>query len=527
MRKIAYLFVSALLVSSSIVYAQGEMDAYKLSESGLSGTARYLGMGGAFGALGGDATVMTANPAGLSIYRSSEVVTTLSLNMINANTNWNGSTYDANRTKFNFDNIAYVAYFPTGSDNGIKGWNIGVAYNRLKTFNRTFKMSGRQTYSMGDYIADIAQLRGLNANDLKYAEGYEPYDNAGLPWLPILGMDGGFYTNFLNSNTEYHSEFGEWRGNTWYNFNPDNSYLEMREKGAVDQYNFSFSTNISDRVFLGATLSVTDINYKLSSNYEEAFGNTDYLLLENGLSTEGSGYAVNIGAIVRPLNFLRLGVAYNSPTWYKMTDYFHGYAKTYNSLYNEPEKLGTTPEYSFYDYKLRTSDKWILSAACIFGQGALLSVDYELVNYKNMYLSDRDDRGFADNDHIQEDFGTARNLKVGAEVKVTPQLAVRAGAAWQTSPVKSNLMDGTVEVLTAGTIPHYTIDKGVSSYSIGLGYRFTPNCYADLAYVLRTHKEEAYAFSKTFDGEKTIIDSTPAALKTNTTRVAFTLGFKF
>jgi hypothetical protein len=516
-----------------MVYAQGEMDAYKLSESGLSGTARYLGMGGAFGALGGDVTVMTANPAGLSIYRSSEVVTTLSLNMINTNTNWNGSKYDASRTKFNFDNIAYVAYFPTGGDNGIKGWNIGVAYNRLKTFNRTFRMSGQQTYSMGDYMADIAQMRGLNANDLISTDDYEAYDNASLPWLPILGMDGGLYTNFPNSNSRYHSEFGEWRGNTWYNFNPDNTSLEMREKGAIDQYNFSFSTNISDRVFLGATLSVTDINYKLSSNYyEEGFGNTDddYLLLDNGLSTEGTGYSVNVGTIIRPVDFLRVGVAYNSPTWYKMTDYFNGYAETYNSFYpgDDAKKWGATPEYAFYDYKLRTSDKWIFSAACIFGQGALLSVDYELINYKNMYLSDREDRGFADNDFIKEDFGTSQNLKVGAEVKVTPQLAVRAGAAWQTSPIKANLMNGATEVLTAGTIPHYTIDKGVSSYSLGLGYRFTPNCYADLAYVLRTHKEEAYAFSRTFDDNgATIIDSTPAALKTKTARIAFTLGFKF
>ena len=47
---------------------------------------------------------------------------------------------DDKKTRFNFDNIAYVGYFPTGNDEGVVGWNVGFAYNRVKNFNRQYRM---------------------------------------------------------------------------------------------------------------------------------------------------------------------------------------------------------------------------------------------------------------------------------------------------------------------------------------------------------------------------------------------------
>ena len=129
--------------------------SYRYSQTELNGTARYLGMGGAFGALGGDISSMSSNPAGLGIYRSSEIVTTLSLSSIKAKSDWGGSKVDANKTKFNFDNIAYVGYFPTGNDEGLIGWNVGFSYNRVKNFNRNYRLRGTQNYSLTpvEYIA--------------------------------------------------------------------------------------------------------------------------------------------------------------------------------------------------------------------------------------------------------------------------------------------------------------------------------------------------------------------------------------
>lgn len=524
MKKIVCLVASVLFLSGASAFAQGEMDAYKYSLGDLNGTARYLGMGGAFGALGGDASAMSSNPAGLGIYRSSEVVGTLSLSSIDTKSDWKGNVSKDDKSKLSFDNFSYVGYFPTANESGIMSWNIGLSYNRLKNFNRNYRLSGSQAYSLADYAA--AASKGIPEDDLITTEGYDPYNNIDNPWMSVLGYQGGYFDSYENG--KYQSAFNESDdlGNVEF-YGPDNATLNVSEKGAVDQYNFAIATNISNAVYLGATITVTDINYNIFTAYKELFKRGDYLFLNNGLTTEGTGYAINLGAVARPTDYLRVGIAYNSPTWYKMTDYFHAEAGTDIAKYNPSKMNGSTPDKVYADYKLRTPDKWIFSAAAIIGQYGLLSVDYELTNFKGMRLKDVNDREMVANDFIKEDFGASGLLKVGGEFKVTPQFAVRAGAGWQSSPVKTALKNGDVEVITAGTLPHYTVDKGSDYITVGLGYRFTPNFYADLACVYKTYKEDAYNFSRKFGNGLDFVDSDAISLKTNTTRVALTLGYKF
>ena len=351
--------------------------------------------------------------------------------------------------------------------------------------------------------------------------------------------------NYAGNNKEYHSAFGHEKDGEWLNYSPQNVNLLVNEKGSIGQYNISFATNISDRFFLGATVAITDLDYTLSTEYTEDFTQNSQLRLDNGLSTDGTGYAFNIGAIVRPVDFLRVGVAYNSPTWYKMTDYFHGTAGT--TINNQDWNTQNTPDYQSGDYRLRTPDRWIFSIAGV-GQNFLISADYELTNYKRMVLNDVDGYELRTTEDIKKDFGMSGTLKVGAEYKITPQFSVRAGTLWKTSPMKQHVKDGIppknekgefeVDAIgIVGTIPSYTVDKGTNSYSVGLGYRFTPNFYMDLACVYRVYKEDGYAFPSTYQAgisdidklldEGIVVKSDPASLKTKTTQVALTLGYKF
>ena len=377
---------------------------------------------------------------------------------------------------------------------------------------------------------------GIPEKDLQLVKGgYDPYFDSRSPWLSVLGYEAGFFDPNQEGGSEYHSAFGKQGSNGWEAYSPQNVDLLVNEKGSIGQYNFSFATNISDRVFLGATVAVTDMDYSLKTSYAEDFTRTEWLTLDNGLTTSGTGYAFNIGAIVRPTDFLRVGVAYNSPTWYKLTDYFHGDATT---TINGEEWKSATPDYQSGSYHLRTPDRWIFSMAGV-GKNFLVSVDYELTNYKRMNLNDLDGNDLQSTDDIKKDFGMSGTLKVGAEVKITPQFSVRAGTLWRTSPMKQHVKDGISPqkadgtyyadaVGIVGTIPNYTVDKGTNSYSIGLGYRFTPSFYADLACVYREYKEDAYAFPSTFrENGEVFVKSDPASLKTKTTQVALTLGYKF
>lgn len=547
MKKIICLFTSAFLFGSGAVFAQGVVDAYRYSQTDLNGTARYLSMGGAFGALGGDISALSANPAGLGIYRSSEVVGTLALSSFQTNTNWNGSNVDVSKNRFNFTNIAYVGYFPTGNDEGLIGWNVGFAYNRVKNYDRNYSMIGKQAYSLGDYAAAIATYAQYDGRTGIPEDAFVPllskteserrlaYNNMGGLWLPALAYQSGLIGANEQGGSIYHSAFAEYdKKEGWYaDSRPDNVSLDVSERGTVDKYDFSFATNISNRLFLGATISVTDLRYRMSSEYTEKYmytdGSTDHLYWDNHKTTDGTGYGFNIGVIGRPTDFLRLGVAYNSPTWYMMTDRYHGSGETNIAEYNPPKMKGGTPTDPdpFTEYSFRSPEKWIFSVAGIISQTALISFDYELKNYKSMHLSSRDGYAYPDNEAIRGNFEAAHSVKAGAEVKFTPQFAVRAGINWQGSPMKADFRNGHVEVFPAGTVAHYTLDKGLTAYSWGLGYRFTPNFYADLACVFRSYKEDAYAFSKVIVDGHTVVGSEAASLKTNTTQVSLTFGYKF
>lgn len=548
-KKRIYLSALALLCTAAL-FAQGEMDAFRFSHLDLNGSARSMSMGGAFGALGGDMSAMSHNPAGIGVYRSSEVQGTVDLKMSTMSSSWTGINTDKNKTNFGFDNFSYVGYFPTGKDAGVKSWNIGLSYNKIKDFNRQYRAVGSNLTSIADYAASRAsygvlnnngQLEGIPENELYAENAYRAHQ-----WLPVLGYGAGFFGNMYDqADGVYHSAFGDWNQNKtqWNTYKPNETVLNISERGSISEYNFSVANNISDRIFLGATFAIEDIDYRMSSYHDEYFdyqgsnGNyyTDELKLDNVLETEGTGYSFNLGVIVRPVDMLRVGIAYNSPKWYRMTDYYYATAETYINGYDEPEMWDETPSDDITEYKLRTPDRWIFSLAGIFGTSALLSLDYELVNYKSMSLSNRNGDKYVDNDYIKDDYGVGHTVKIGGEYKVTPQFAVRAGYIWQPSPMKKVLTSSDreelTEILPSGTVPHYSVLKSTNHITVGIGYRFTPNFYMDLACIYRIQKEKLYPFSNMYHKEPEYhldqVVSTPADVDAKTTRVALTFGYKF
>ena len=556
MKKI-FLLTGLFFISCSIgLFAQGnEIDAFTLSNAGLGGTARSISMGGAFGSLGGDISVISSNPAGLGIYRSSEVSGTLDLSVANTSTDWSGMKNNQNKIHFAPSNFGIELYFPTSKER-VLNWNLGFSYNRIKNFNRKYRMeSDRQPHSISSYIATRASnafmnkdgsYNGIPEYDLMFEKGvYNPFfNNRSLDghWLPILGYDAGMFGNMTNGlDGVYQSEFGKPYGNnSWNAYSPDKALLSVLESGAMDEYNIGVGMNILNFLFLGASVSVTDIDYKYSSGYEELFSTNyakdDHLYLQNWLNTKGTAFSLNLGVIMN-LQMLRLGVAYNSPRWYDLTDYYDAHAGTYLGRYEvSPLLESVTPENSSSEYMFSTPGKWIFSGSVIIGQYALISADYEIMNYSSMKYSAKDRRDkkndFEANFNISDDYTWAHTFKIGTEIKLNPQFAIRAGYVMQTSPMREDLTNNNVEVVPSGTVPHFTVSsKPTSYYTLGFGYRFTPNLYMDMACVYRYNSSNAYAFSSTTYDEPEFgilpIPSEPAKLTTKTTRLVLTLGYKF
>ncbi len=523
MKKYFILFIG-LIGGISAHSQEGEMDALRYSQNQLSGTAHYMGMAGAFNALGGDISSISQNPAGIAVYRKSELAMTLDLNYTNVNATQNGTKTGESLTKFTFDNIGYVGTAKMKeSGTGIMNWNFGFVYNRLKSFDRNYTSKGninKDVYSsLTSYIAETTY--GIPEADLIYEKGsYDPYYDSDIPYLSILGYEGYLIQPKSPGGSEYESDF---LGSG----NVKNSELNVSERGHIDEYDFSFGFNYSNMLYFGATLGITDIDYDYSSYYQENFDSGDKYALESGLSTSGTGFNVKLGAIFVPTYSWRIGLAYHTPTYYNMTDYYYGYVNNFGAPGTEnaetPYDLGT-------DYEIQTPQKLLLGTAFLIEKG-VLSIDYEYCDYSTMKLKNSGGSSAAyspDNDNIKNHMVGTHTIKVGAEYRITNDFSLRAGYAHITSPLSSEVKDGKTEIYTGGTIPSYTVNKGTNYYTCGLGYRYN-NFFVDLAYVMNSRNDDLYAFSPVFysDTKEKFVFPSVSSLKTNRSSVLLSLGVRF
>ncbi len=126
-----------------------------------SGTARAGGMGNAFGALGGDFTSVSINPAGMGLYRSSELVFTPSFGHNSIESTYRNNLMSDSKYNFTFNNLSYVTALPTSNqgETGLISINVGIGFNRLKDFNSTALAGAKNMNgSIMDYFADNATV---------------------------------------------------------------------------------------------------------------------------------------------------------------------------------------------------------------------------------------------------------------------------------------------------------------------------------------------------------------------------------
>ena len=80
-------------------------DLAQLSQTHVFGTARVMGMGGAFTSLGADLSSMSLNPAGLGMYRRNEISLTPLVPMAKASTAGTASWKGNSKSQFAFANV--------------------------------------------------------------------------------------------------------------------------------------------------------------------------------------------------------------------------------------------------------------------------------------------------------------------------------------------------------------------------------------------------------------------------------------
>jgi len=534
MKKI--ILAMAVLFNGTLIMAQSELDALKYLQTDINGTARYMGMAGAFGALGGDASAIKDNPAGLGIYRSSEISGTANIMMQSSKSNWNGTISSSkDPQKMGFNNFSFVLSSPTLKNEGLINSNWSFSYNRLKNMSRSVNIkSGESASSITDFMGGFTG--NIQYYDLKYTSNYEPYDNQNIPWISILAYDGGLLNEFINpDNSTNHWE------SLLANGQKVTPSFSLTEKGYIDAYSVGWGGNFSNRFYLGTTLNFQKIDYSLSSQYGEIFNNGGDLSLNNGdmslkniITSSGSGLNLNIGGIVRPTDFLRFGLSLQTPTIYSMQDHYEATLNYNNILYfnsatSKTEKksgTATTPTDGYNDFKIQGPMKFDISAAFIIGKKGIISAEYDYSNYMGSLLMSKDGDPQiynVENQRMSTSLNDGNTIKIGGEYKLTDNFSLRAGYAISTSDTKSNaqkiMYEGTIRTDT-----EYFLHNGTNYLTAGFGYR-EANWFIDFAYVHRNLNESFMPYNSNLLSANLAV--TPASVTTTNNNILVTLGLKF
>lgn len=508
----------AVALAGGAAQAQSPVDVMSLTQPAFRGTARYMGMGGAFTALGGDLSTLTQNPGGIGIYRGSEIGATVDLSFQRATTQSPNETWKETKTKFAFNNFGYVG--TARLDNDIfKTFSWGVSYNRRQQFDRRLSGYAPSTEtSLTNYIAGFTE--GTAASTLNFDDKYNPYRDSNADWLSILA-----YNSFMiNENpSKDKSYLGLHNGKT----NGD-AKLDVREYGYTDEYSFNLGGNVSDVLMWGIGIGVTDLSYTRDATYSESMENATVFNKETGALTSGgdagfylnnskritgSGVNFGFGLIVKPVNALRIGASIHTPTAWTLsqryigwTDYSYAPLRTEASVYKGKEET----DEAFFDWRLKSPWRFALGAAVVASNKLILSAEYEREAYDAMSVKNAvyDGAGYGTgyenntwvNDELKKYMRAANVIRVGAEYRVTPQFSVRAGANVHTSSLRQAVADNNVQILTSGTDPSYSLEKDTYNYTAGVGYRFG-SWYVDAAYVHTRRSSDLHAYTD-FDGNK-------------------------
>lgn len=515
--------------------AQSSIDAYSVARTGLSGTARFQAMAGAFTALGGDLSTLHQNPAGVAIYRSSEVGFTFDIDAQKATTSGMGISQKKTGTNVDFSNIGYIGSFSLDNET-MPYFNVGISYNRSANFNRRFKgyVPSMET-SLSNYAAYYAY--GTPNTQLLETSGFNPYMQSNADWLSILAYNSYLISNIPGSNSEYQGLFQS--------TSSGDAGFEVEEKGYIDEYNIDFGGNVMNTIYWGVGVGVTDLNYTKNAYYGESIDNAcipnstatglntgyaDYSLY-NSKQITGTGFNIKAGLIFKPINEFRIGFAIHTPTWYNMTqnysadtDYLIGVNGQYE--FSPKDHPYNYTDLDQFDWRLRSPWRFSVGAAGVIGGRGIISAEYERVAYDAMSIKTQTSFGDYETDEylekdIKDYFQAANIFRVGAELRVAPWLSLRAGYSYESSNVKSEAYDGSIDVYSSGTDPSYTFNNNIQHITAGIGLRYQA-FYLDMAYVHKKVDGRYYAFSNydTFVAPQT-------KLENSNNRFVMSIGYKF
>lgn len=435
MQKVPYILREGwLIMMLAVVGTVSAQWQARLSEREVSGTARYVGMGGAMTAVGGDPSAVKDNPAGLGVYRRMEVA--ISLGGKWDQTMQVGNEWNTLYPKFEMPQASWGFYYGNPyRTSGVIANNFMISYNRLRQYQREYSAT---INNCDNSLADVMALK-TNGLAEQYLQPEERWNDANVGWLSILGYDTYMINPLANE---------QWGANLQQD-EKVNSAIRVRESGYMDEYALDWGMNISNRWYVGAGVRMTSFYLSQTEYYDEkaqASGVT--LSAYNTLLMSGLGVNGAIGMIGHPVEWLRFGVSFITPTASTLS--ITNFGEMQSSIINDSVRATpvNTASYSDFSLPLRLST----SVAFQWKHYGLLSLQYDYAHHK--YLDD------------------VHTLKVGLEVVPISRLFINAGYVYESTFRNSdNLLPYELNYNAVETNTHALYTRNTQYISCGVGYR--------------------------------------------------------
>ncbi|MCT4589352.1 MAG: hypothetical protein N4A71_16125 [Carboxylicivirga sp.] len=538
MKKLSYLLIICLCLTG-LAKAQNIDDALRFNKREITGTSRSLGMANAFGALGGDLSSLSINPAGIAVYRASEFAFTPSISLNHSTASYMGLKSEDDKYSFPLNQIGFVASNRPlrEKEKGLISTHFGFTYNRTADFNESTSMLLGRGVKDGDYNLDgqVTNVRTLLSAIRNEAHGYYDKDGVFVPANATVkdfkGRTSWAYNAYLldplfEGSTQHFSQYEDvidYDDGTSeiYNRNVNGitQYNLIERSGYSGEYGFTFGANISHVFLLGASVNLQSFHYDQTDSFREINENSfdpsgpkdvDYFDAYNKISQKGLGANGKFGIIVN-LHPLRIGASFHTPTFIEIEEEYYSGIESYMVDYKNHNSKSLASE---FNYSYRTPYRAQASAALVLGKFALLSVDYEYTDHTTSKFKSQD--GYETlfnqiNDDIRLQMKETHNLRAGVEIKPVPYFALRAGAAYFDSPIKDEFVD--VE-----------LTKWMATGGIGVRNK---NFFFDVAYAYKFNEANHYLNTNQGSMLEGLYFADPVSLEYLNHQASFTFGWKF
>lgn len=447
--------------------AQNEIDILRYSYQESLGSARYMAMGGAFGALGADLSCLTGNPGGIGMYRRGDVGITTGLASQKTKLNIESQFGNANQLSGSTTNLGIALSYPSVNPD----WpvtTLAITHSRRANYNEKLSVEDA-SLSASLLDAFLSSAQGIPSPDL--------YDMA--PFTSNLAWETYLLDPHPNNDpTAYVSAIpygGAYATKT------------IERSGRLNETNIGMGSGFRERLFLGATFGIVNVIFDETAIHQER-PRVDSLMLnewefQEFLQIEGSGINLKAGLTWMATSWLRMGLAYHTRSRITLND---DYSTKIRSAFKDGSNYDYNSPHNRLEYVVYTPARMLASAAFILGKAGIISADFERVNYGSgtlnpTALSGANAYDFAtENEAAQALYTISYAARVGAEFRIQRAWRVRFGGGMETSPFSTSA----------------NIQSNANRYqaSTGFGYRIE-NWSAAVTYRRSWFERDIYLFS--------------------------------